>query len=452
MDEPAGAGGGYLLELLTDSYSVRALLGSLVALVLAALAVRTDAITAPRARRVLVLAPVLVAAVAALSTARELSTVADASAAYLPQLFLTVPGALLDGPRLDVLLYGYLAVAGVLLARRLVAAVAVHRLLHRGRPADLALRRTAARLSNDLGLRRVPRVVLLPACPGGGFACGVLRPVIAVDPGLVGALDDREVEGLLAHELAHVRRRDPAVQLGVAVFRDLTFFLPTLGLPARWLRHEQEESADAAAARVTSRPGALASGIVKAFERGHTAAPRTACAAVPAGALRLAGPGSSVLPRRQSRERARIVRRRVERLLGDLGPISRQRRLLEMGIALTVLAAGTAAALAVPGWVAEAWVHSVGVEVIPPVAAEPAEPAVLSTFRDLAARSATSGVIAEEPVPGLDEECHPCVETGAQLRTGQAAMARDDVHGPVAGNGQEGRVELSPGIVLFGRS
>ncbi len=450
MEESAG--GGYLLELLTESYSVRALLGSLVALVLAALAVRTDAITTPRARRVLVLAPVLVAAVAALSTARELSTVADVSAAYLPQLFLTVPGALLDGPRLDILLYGYLVVAAVLLSRRLAGAVAVRRLLHRARSADLELRRTTARLATDLGLRRAPRLVLLPACPGGAFACGLLRPVVAVDPGLVGALDDREVEGLLAHELAHVRRRDPAVQLGVAVFRDLTFFLPTLGLPARWLRHEQEESADAAAARATSRPGALASGIVKAFERGYVAAPRTTCAAVPPGALRLAGTGSLVLPRRQSRERVRIVRRRVERLLGDLAPLSRGRRLLEMGVALTVLAAGTSAALAVPGWVAEAWVRSVGVEVIPPVAAEPAEPAVFSTFRDLAARSAAVGAIGEEYVPGLDEECHPCVETGAQLRSGQAAMARDDVHGPVSRDGQEGRVELSPGIVLFGRS
>jgi len=442
--------GGYLLELLTESYSVRALLGSLVALVLAALAVRTDAITAPRARRLLVLAPVLVAAVAALSTARELSGAADLSAAYLPQLFLTVEGGLLGASRLDVLLYGYLAVVSVRLLRRLAGVVAVRRLLSRARPAGPDLRRTTAWLSCAVGLRRAPRLVLLPSCPGGGFACGVLRPVVAVDPDLVAALDDRELEGLLAHELAHVRRRDPAVQLGVAVFRDLTFFVPTLGLPVRWLRHEQEESADATAAHATARPGALASVIVKTFERGHAGAPQTACAAVPAGAV--SGGGALVWPRRQSRERARVVRRRVERLLGDLGPLSVPRRLLEMGVALAVVAVGTAAALAVPGWIAEAWVRSVGVEVIPPAAAEPAEPAVFSTFRDLAARTTPSGPVRAEPVPGLDEECHPCVETGAQLRRGQAATAREELPNPAPADGGEGRVELSPGIVLFGRS
>ena len=61
---------------------------------------------------------------------------------------------------------------------------------------------------------------------------------------LVEQLDTRELEGLLAHELAHIARRDVPLNVAIGVIRDLTFFVPPLHLAARWLRQEQEHAAD----------------------------------------------------------------------------------------------------------------------------------------------------------------------------------------------------------------
>ncbi|MGH3664915.1 MAG: M56 family metallopeptidase, partial [Egibacteraceae bacterium] len=292
---------GFFFSLLTESFAVRALLGTLVATGLAAVAVRWRVVRTLRARRLVVLVPVLVTLFAALLSLGDNR--------LLPQQWVFAPGpigATIELPDelqvvatdlgLHALVLSWVLVAGTLLARRTLGLLAARRLLRRATPVpgDHWLAGMAAGLGARMGAPRV-RLLLLSACPGGAFTTGTLRPLVAVDPALVRRLDDCELEGLIAHELAHVTRRDPLLEVLVGVVADLSFFLPTIHVVRGWFHREQEEGADEVAAHHTGRPGALASSILKVWDRvGPLSPPRGACAVVPPR-LAVAGPG--LLPR-----------------------------------------------------------------------------------------------------------------------------------------------------------
>ncbi len=59
----------------------------------------------------------------------------------------------------------------------------------------------------------MPRVAIIPSENPNAFATGrnPENAVVAATEGLMGILDDRELEGVMAHELAHVRHRDMLV-------------------------------------------------------------------------------------------------------------------------------------------------------------------------------------------------------------------------------------------------
>lgn len=412
----AGGTWGFLLTLLTESFAVRALLGSAAAALVAALAWRL--VRGRGARRTLVVAPAAVAAVAAVG-------VAVAGEAYLPQLWVSAdagtPGQLVQllgewrtQRELEVLGLAWAGVAAVLLCRRLAGLRAVRRLLERASPVTGGtLGDLVERLAPVFGLRR-PRTYLLPSCPGGAFAAGVRRPLLVVDPRLLDDLDARELEGVVAHELAHLSRRDPLTSLAVGVVRDVAFFVPPLHLAARWLRREQEEGADELAAARTGRPASLASGILKVLDagaRGRT--PRVACAAVALRPSPAYGYGAPP---------ARAVTARVERLLDAPVAPGACRRTAEVVLSLLVLAVAAAVATLVPGWIAvdlNAESLSFGYLAEAPVA--PAESPALATFRALT--TAPTGAASAPGARRVDDAC-PCVETQAQLAAGTPALGR----------------------------
>lgn len=416
----AGDQGGFLLSLVTESFAVRALLGSLAAAGLAALAVRYQVVRGRRARRLVVLAPVLVAATAALAS------LIDAEV-YLPQLWVTSATtgeaanqfvdlfwdlrAIANDRPVDVLAIGYVSVAAVLLLRRAVGAAALRRSLRRAvRPAEEAgLVSLVQRLADASGTR-TPRVVLLEGCAGGAFTAGSRRPVIAVDPELLAQLDWRELEGLFAHEMAHIRRRDALLGIAVGVFRDLTFFLPPIYLVDRWLRVEQEESADELASAHTGRPGALASSILKVWEtsRDRRSLPLT-CAATA---------NSSV----------ELISARVERLIERPPSLTRWRRRAETAVAAGVVAVGTGAALTMPGWVASAYdTNGLALGYVPVQASAPTESPAFATFRYLVSQSDSAEQLPAAPVSSTPADATgcPCVETSAQLRAAEPATGQE---------------------------
>jgi Zn-dependent protease with chaperone function len=241
-------------------------------------------------------------------------------------------GSLNFAPIAVPLLVGtWACVAGLRLFRRTSAMLRVRREAWSDEdqvPGAADLQTLAARVAATLEVP-APRVMVRSRCPGGAFVVGSRRPVIVMGADLLASLDAEELEGVLAHELAHVRRRDTLVATALGALRDLTFFVPGGGWAVRQLHRERELAADQVAVRVTGRPGALASGLLKVLEvnpaRDH------ACAAlVPSGNL--------------------VDRVRV--LVEDADPPTRLRRSSETAAVVLVVVTATTAALVLPTAVA----------------------------------------------------------------------------------------------------
>ena len=80
-------------------------------------------------------------------------------------------------------------------------------------------------LSRQLGLRRTVKLVesALVRVP---MVIGQLRPIIYIPLGLINHLPASEMEAVLLHELAHIRRYDHVVNMVQHVAECLLFFNP----------------------------------------------------------------------------------------------------------------------------------------------------------------------------------------------------------------------------------
>jgi len=132
--------------------------------------------------------------------------------------------------------------------------------------AQLARRRLVALSAADgRGFRR------LPSGDAHAFVLGFLRPEIFVSAGLAARADARSLETVLAHERAHVRRREPLRRLVAALA--LALHLPGVAGPlGRALRAAEEASADAEAARRLGDRARVAEALVR-FARLRAAPP-----------------------------------------------------------------------------------------------------------------------------------------------------------------------------------
>jgi len=101
------------------------------------------------------------------------------------------------------------------------------------------------------------------------FVMGVRSPVVVLSTGLVTRLGDREVEAILAHELAHVRRLDHLGRWIATVFRDIMAWNPFVLLWYNRLVAEQEMACDEYAARLVGYLVLVASALVEAAACWH---------------------------------------------------------------------------------------------------------------------------------------------------------------------------------------
>ncbi len=131
------------------------------------------------------------------------------------------------------------------LALTVVRVQRFRRLLRHATPAPAALVSEVADLSRRLGVGRPPDVLLVPG-PVSPMVWGLFgSPRLLVPAELLGRLDGEQLTTLLAHELAHLRRRDHWVRLLELLATGLYWWHPVVWLARRSLREAEEECCDA---------------------------------------------------------------------------------------------------------------------------------------------------------------------------------------------------------------
>ena len=204
-------------------------------------------------------------------------------------------------------------------------------------PAPECFGALLARVSGRLRVKRAVRLCqsALVEVP---TVVGHLRPVILIPAGALLGLEPWQLEAVLAHELAHVRRHDYAVNLLQAAAETLLFYHPAAWWLSRRVRAEREHACDDAAVEAT--------GDVLGYARALAALETLRATHAPPAALALAANGGSLMQRIQrlvNRDRRARSRRPFAAAAVGLallvGALAAQR-------ALTPTQAGSAAAAA----------------------------------------------------------------------------------------------------------
>jgi beta-lactamase regulating signal transducer with metallopeptidase domain len=113
--------------------------------------------------------------------------------------------------------------------------------------------RSARRLAHALKLRRAVQL-LESAAVEVPTVIGWLRPVVLLPATSLTGLSTEQMEMILAHELAHIRRNDFFVNLMQAVVETLLFYHPAVWWISNRIRVEREHCCDDVAVAVSGKP------------------------------------------------------------------------------------------------------------------------------------------------------------------------------------------------------
>ena len=193
--------------------------------------------------------------------------VSDGRAFELRDPAAVPPVSALTGPMLLVIA----VVVVLLLCYRWALLAPVYRAVYEGRRAGRAefpdtFRAFERLVKQACGGRKwlpQPRLMIIRDAPCLAFAMGIRAPVVVLSAELITKLGDHEVEAILAHELAHVRRLDHVGRWIATMLRDIMAWNPFVLLWYNRLVAEQEMACDEYAARLVGDPVVVASGLVE---------------------------------------------------------------------------------------------------------------------------------------------------------------------------------------------
>ncbi|HEU0014329.1 MAG TPA: M56 family metallopeptidase, partial [Longimicrobium sp.] len=295
---------------------------------------------APSAAATPVLAPAVVTRDAVVEGVREAA--AQPPAARAPQPLapasaedaVTPPPSMLAGlPDTGTLLGLWTVVAAALLGRLAWRQGRLRRMLRQRREvADGEVLGTLAELRRNAGVWMPVRLSASEVAPTP-LALG--RAEICVPPRFLGEMDRDHQRAALAHELAHLVRRDPLWHFAASAVGALFFFQPLNLLARRRLRESAEFLCDEWAARQTGSPLGLARCLAQVAS--WVAPGRDP---IPAGTMAMAEGGSPLL-------------RRVERLTAwrpaaELSPVLRTAAALAVLLPVAAMAPGVTAGREAP--------------------------------------------------------------------------------------------------------
>ncbi len=134
-----------------------------------------------------------------------------------------------------------------------------------------------ARLKQQMGVRRAVRLVSSALVQVPSVA-GWLRPVILVPVSVFTGLSPRQIEMVIAHELAHIRRHDYLVNLLQAACETVLFYHPAVWWVSQRIRIEREHCCDDLVVSVCGDAFTYAAALAK-LETVRQTTPRLALAA-----------------------------------------------------------------------------------------------------------------------------------------------------------------------------
>lgn len=160
-----------------------------------------------------------------------------------------------------VLMLVWIVGVTMLSVRLLTGWIWVQRLrTHGAAPAHEGWQRMAARLSRRLHIGRA--IALLESTlVDVPTVIGWLKPVVLLPASALAALSPGQVEAILAHELAHIRRHDYLVNLLQTLVETLLFYHPAVWWLSRRIRIERENCCDDLAVSLCGDPVAYASAL-----------------------------------------------------------------------------------------------------------------------------------------------------------------------------------------------
>ncbi|MBC8112738.1 MAG: M56 family metallopeptidase, partial [Candidatus Saccharimonas sp.] len=152
------------------------------------------------------------------------------------------------------------------------------RLRRRATPiTDASLLAALHRQATALGMRFIP---VLAYCERVAVptVLGILKPMILLPVSLASGLAPDQIESVLAHELAHLRRYDHLVNLMQCVIESVLFFHPAIWWVSRRIRDEREHCCDDLVVACGAVPLDYAASLLRVAElsreaelqRGHT--------------------------------------------------------------------------------------------------------------------------------------------------------------------------------------
>ena len=117
-----------------------------------------------------------------------------------------------------------------------------------------------ARLLRQSGLPQNVKL-LISSNVSGPMTLGFFKPIVLVPMSFLSGLPADEVEAVLMHELAHIRRHDYALNLIQTAIKTVLFFHPAIHIISRWADQDREQACDDLAVSQGRDPLALIRGL-----------------------------------------------------------------------------------------------------------------------------------------------------------------------------------------------
>lgn len=120
----------------------------------------------------------------------------------------------------------------------------IHQLKHHHKQeADFAWKVKVIQLAETLGIRQ-PVSLFQSGIVTVPMVVGILKPIIFIPAGMLTNLPSNQIEAILLHELAHIRRRDYLVNLIQSFGENIFFFNPAVIWVSALIREEREHCCD----------------------------------------------------------------------------------------------------------------------------------------------------------------------------------------------------------------